>query len=191
MGLPDTKFVSIEEYLDAERIALEKHEYYQGEIYAMSGASLPHNIIFRNVFIELGVKLKGKTCQPFSSDLRIHVPKNSLFTYPDISIICGKPETLDETFDTVVNPSVIIEILSKSTRDYDKGQKFTLYRDIESLQEYVLIDSQEIRIEKYKRNKDDSWLLTEYKSLEDQFIIETIQEEFGLEEIYLDALASK
>src|SRR5882757_2625151 len=125
-------YISVEDYLKAERAATEKHEYYQGEIFAMSGASLKHNRISVNVLTELGNKLKGKGCQPYGSDLRIHIPKNTLFTYPDISIICGDPNLTDNSFDTATNPSVIIELLSKSTRNYDKGEKFTLYRDIAS-----------------------------------------------------------
>ncbi len=94
---------------------------------------------------------------------------------------------LDDKFDTATNPSVIIEILSKSTRDYDKGQKFTLYRDIDSLQEYILIDSESIRIEKYVRNQDESWIFRDYKSTHEKFSIETIQEELLIAEIYMDA----
>ena len=184
MGLPEIKYVSIEEYLHSERNTPEKNEYYKGEIFAMGGTSLPHNIVFKNMFISLGVKLKGKNCQPFGSDLRIHIPKNTLFTYPDISIICGKPETTDDKFDTVTNPSVIIEILFESTRNYDKGGKFTLYREIATLQEYILIDSEFIRVEKFKRNDDESWQLTEYKSLSDIFHIDTIDEEFLLQDVY-------
>jgi Uma2 family endonuclease len=184
MGLPEIKYISIVEYLHSERDTPEKHEYYRGEIFAMGGTSLPHNIIFKNMFGHLFSKLKGKNCQPFGSDLRIHIPKNTLFTYPDISIICGKPETTDHTFDTVTNPSVIIEILSESTRNYDKGSKFTLYREIESLQEYILIDSASVMVEKFVKNDDQSWQLTDYKMRSDTFKIKTIQEDFLLDEIY-------
>ncbi len=113
MGLPEIHYISEKDYLDAERLALDKHEYYQGEIFAMSGASLPHNKIFSNTFSDIFTKLKGKKCQSFGSDLRIHIPKNTLYTYPDISIICGEIETTDDKFDTITNPSVIIEILSR------------------------------------------------------------------------------
>ncbi|MFZ1525877.1 MAG: Uma2 family endonuclease, partial [Saprospiraceae bacterium] len=133
MGLPEKQYFTPEQYLESERLALEKHEFYLGEIFAMSGASFRHNQIFKNTYGNLFNKLKGKPCQPYGSDLRIHIPNNSLYTYPDISIICGKPEMTDTVKDTITNPSVIIEILSKSTYDYDKGQKFTLYRDIDSL----------------------------------------------------------
>jgi Uma2 family endonuclease len=109
---------------------------------------------FSNCFGNLLLKLKGKNGRRFGSDLRIHIPLNSLYTYPDISIIYGKIETTDDKFDSATKPSVIFEILSASTRNYDKGEKFTLYRDIESLQEYIVIDSEKISVEKHKRNTD-------------------------------------
>lgn len=177
-------YISQDEYLTEERAALDKHEYYQGEIFAMSGASLKHNKIFSNLFIDIGSKLKGKNCRPYGSDLRIHIPKNTLYTYPDISIICGDPDLTDQEFDTATNPSVIIELLSKSTRNYDKGEKFTLYRDIDSLKEYVLVDTEKIYVEKHIRNADKSWQLTDYRSLENSFTIDSIQHSFSLMDIY-------
>ncbi len=182
--VPVYKNISAAEYLTVERDAFEKHEYYQGEVFAMSGASRKHNIIFSHVFGELSSKLKGKNCMPFGSDLRIHIPKNTLYTYPDISIICGEMECTDDLFDTIVNPSVIIELLSKSTRNYDKGEKFTLYRDIDSLQEYILIDTEKIYVEAHIRNKDNSWKLTEFKSLENSFLINTVNLSIALKDIY-------
>lgn len=184
MGLPEILYISEKDYLEAERLAFEKHEYYKGEIFAMSGASIPHNKIFSNSFADIGTKLKGKKCQPFGSDLRIHIPKNTLYTYPDISIICGEIETTDDKFDTITNPSVIIEILSPSTRNYDKGEKFTLYREIDSLQEYILIDSERIMVEKFIRNADNSWQLTDYKTIEQSFSIATVSIEMQLKDIY-------
>ena len=178
------------EYLSAERAASQKYEYYNGEVFAMSGASLKHNVIFRNTYIKLGLKLQGKSCQPFGSDLRIHIPKNTLYTYPDITIICGEPETTDDTTDTISNPTVIIEILSKSKRDYDKGSKFTLYRDIPTLKDYILIDSESVRVEKYSRNVDNSWLLNEYKTEKDSLLIESIQESLSLSDIYFEVMES-
>ena len=183
-GAPELKYVTAAEYLETERLALEKHEFFKGEVFAMSGASISHNRLLKNCLVNLGTKLMGKKCEPFGSDLRIHIPKNTLFTYPDISIICGEIETTDDKFDTVTNPSVIIEILSPSTRDYDIGKKFNLYRDIDSLKEYILIDSENIVVEKHTRNNDNSWLLTEYKSIEATFLIETVGLEMKLSEIY-------
>ena len=184
MGRAELNYISQEEYLDAERLATNKHEYYKGEIFAISGARIAHNMIFKNTFVDIANKLKGKKCQPFGSDLRIHIPSNTLYTYPDISIICGEIDTLDDTFDTATNPSVIIEILSESTRNYDKGGKFTLYRAIESLQEYILIDSESVMVEKFIRNADNSWQLTEYITLEQKFSIATLAIELQLADIY-------
>lgn len=186
MGAQELKHITQEEYLKFERSATEKHEYFQGEIFAMSGASFEHNIIFKNSYLELGTKLKGKKCQPYGSDLRIHIPKNSLYTYPDISIVCGNLESADNKFDTAINPSVIFEILSKSTESYDRNQKFDLYRDISSLQEYIMIHSEKIQVIKYLRNADNSWLMTNYVSLEDSFIIQAVDVELKLADIYLD-----
>jgi len=178
------KFVPQEDYLESEREALEKHEYYQGEVFAMSGASAKRNRIFTNLFVDIGSKLKGKGCIPYSNDLRIHIPKNTLYTYPDISIICGEMEFTDDKFDTAANPSVIIEILSNSIRNYDMGEKFTLYRDIDTLQEYILIDSEKVYVEKHIRNADNSWQLTDHRSIENSFIISTINQHFLLKDIY-------
>nr|WP_315196779.1 Uma2 family endonuclease [uncultured Flavobacterium sp.] len=184
MGLPEIKYITEKEYLDAERLVAEKHEYFQGEIFAMSGASKNHNEIAVNCIYELKSKLKGKPCRPYGSDFRVSIPKNTLYTYPDISVFCSEPETLDNLEDTATNPSVIIEILSKSTRNYDQGQKFALYRQIDSLKEYILIDSEEIKVIKHTKNDDGSWLLVEYKDIENQFFINAIRVELSLVDIY-------
>jgi Uma2 family endonuclease len=184
MGKAELKYISAEEYLYYERKAETKHEYFQGEIFAMSGASFVHNRIFSNTLADVVTKLKGKKCRAFSSDLRVHVKKNSLYCYPDLSVICNKPNFVDKTFDTVTNPTVIFEILSKSTRSYDKGQKFTLYRDIETLKEYILIDSENIGVEMFSKNDDNSWTLTEYKNLEDIFHIKAIEVSLALTDVY-------
>ena len=191
MGAPELKYITPEDFLTAERLAIQKHEYFKGEVFAMSGASIPHNVIAVNCITELGSKLKGKKCRPYGSDLRVHIPKNSLYTYPDISIICGDVETTDDKFDTATNPSVIIEILSASTRNYDKGQKFDLYRDIESLREYILIDSEQIKVDKFYRNEDNSWLLTEYKTIESSFLVTTVDVKLLLADIYFDVKFSE
>ncbi|MBK9566798.1 MAG: Uma2 family endonuclease [Saprospiraceae bacterium] len=191
MGLPEKQYITPEQYLESERLALEKHEFYLGEIFAMSGASFRHNQIFKNTYGNLFNKLKGKPCQPYGSDLRIHIPNNSLYTYPDISIICGKPEMTDTVKDTITNPSVIIEILSKSTYDYDKGQKFTLYRDIDSLREYILIDSMSIRVEHYFKNEDSSWTLKDYRTIDAKLNIETISADLLLSDVYVDVFVDE
>lgn len=177
-------YISPEEYLEQEMAAVEKHEYYRGEVFGMSGASREHNEIYSNIFTDIGSKLKGKGCKPYGSDFRVHIPKNTLYTYPDIIIICGDPELIDEKFGTVTNPSVIFELLSHSTRNYYKGEKFTLYRDIGSLKEYILVDTERIHVEKHIRREDNSWVLTDYRSLDEFFTIETVQVSLLLKDVY-------
>jgi len=177
-------YISPEEYLEQEMAAVEKHEYYRGEVFGMSGASREHNEIYSNIFTDIGSKLKGKGCKPYGSDFRVHIPKNTLYTYPDIIIICGDPELIDEKFGTVTNPSVIFELLSHSSRNYDKGEKFTLYRDIGSLKEYILVDTERIHVEKHIRREDNSWVLTDYRSLDEFFTIETVQVSLLLKDVY-------
>jgi Uma2 family endonuclease len=184
MRLPETKFISEKEYLVAERLATEKHEYFQGEVFVMSGASKAHNEIFSNAFGEFVIQLKGKKCRPYGSDFRVNIPKNTLYTYPDISVYCNEPETLDAENDTAVNPTVIIEILSPSTRNYDLGGKFTLYRQIESLKDYILIDSEVAKVITYTKNNDGSWLLVEYNAIEDSFSIPSIGVTLNLVDLY-------
>ena len=176
--------MSIEAYLEMENAADEKHEYYKGEIFAMSGAKVSHNIIAGNLFALLFNKLKGKKCKPFNSDQRIHIPSNSLFTYPDISIICGEVITLNNDDYNVLNPTVLVEVLSKSTKNYDRGEKFKLYRDIKTLKEYILVDSESIQIEIFRLNANNHWELEEYNSLTNVVTIKAVDETIFLSEIY-------
>ena len=177
---------TVEEYLAMERVSIEKHEYFQGEIFNMAGAGNRHNLIFSNVFGDLTYKLKGKSCRPFGSDMRIHIPNNTLFTYPDISIICGKISFLDLDKDTATLPIVLIEILSHSTKNYDRGEKFKLYRDIPTLREYILIDSENINVEVFRLNEQGHWELEEYRSIVDALKIPSVEVTIPLKEIYLD-----
>ena len=143
------KVFSIEEYLEYENASQEKHEYYNGEIFAMAGASDDHAAIETNLIISLGNALKKSHCKPRVSSKRIHIPSNTLFTYPDITIGCKDAWPESET--RAVLPKVIIEVLSKSTRKYDRGKKFELYKDIPGFQEYVLVDSQKPAIDIYRK----------------------------------------
>jgi len=178
------KGLSIDEYLAFERDATVKHEYYRGEVFAMSGASPRHNIIFSNLFIELGIQLKGKECRPYGSDMRVHIPENTLFTYPDISVFCSELKTLNHEDDSVIGPSVLFEILSPSTKNYDRGEKFKLYRDIPSLREYILIDTESIWVEAFRINASNHWELEEYKSLETILTIRSVDVSISLHDIY-------
>ena len=154
------KMYTQEEYLELERAAEYKSEYYRGEIFAMSGARLNHNRIKENLSIEIGLFLKGKSCRSLSSDMRVHIPENTLYTYPDLLIVCGKPILLDDHMDTLLNPSVIIEVLSPSTASYDQGKKFHFYRSMESLVEYILIDSQEVGAVVHRKGSDGVWFVS-------------------------------
>jgi len=177
---------TIEEYLAREEQSDIKHEYYQGEVFAMSGASMPHNIIHSNLFGSIANFLKGKSCRPFGSDLRVHIPTNTLFTYPDITIVCDKIETRNNDQYNLLNPAVIIEILSRTTRDYDRGTKFNLYRAIPSLKEYILVDSEAIKIEAFYINPNKHWELQEYRQQEALLHIQTIGYSLPLADIYED-----
>ena len=176
--------ISIEEYLEMENASPEKHEYYQGEVFAMSGAKVPHVIIRDNVLTALKQKLKGKPCKPFGNDMRIHIEANTLFTYPDISIVCGDIITLNNDEYNVLNPSVLIEVLSKGTKNYDRGDKFKLYREIPTLKEYVLIDSESLSVEIFRLNENKHWELEEYKTDAESFEIKTINTNLSFDEVY-------
>jgi len=175
--------ISIEEYLAFERGSHEKHEYFKGEVFAMSGAGPRHNIIFSNLFGEIVIKLKGKSCKPFGSDMRLHIPQSTLFTYPDISIYCGELN-YDLEDDNAINPTVLIEILSPSTRDFDRGGKFKLYREIPSLKEYVLVDTESILVEVFRVNESAHWELEEYKSPEQTLQFTSLSISVALKDIY-------
>jgi Uma2 family endonuclease len=181
-----------DEYLQMERASDEKHEYFKGEIFrmhghgdllAMSGAGDNHNEIFSNFFGELAFRFKGKNCRPYGPDMRMHIPENTLYTYPDISIYCKKPvEGLDD--DIATSPTIIVEILSPSTRNYDMGGKFDLYRDIPSLKEYILVETQSVRVNVFRINEGGHWELEEYKNIQDILLIKAIQISISLTDIY-------
>jgi Uma2 family endonuclease len=183
---PKYNYVSPETYLTMERASDEKHEYYKGEVFAMSGASWEHNVIAFNINRLIAPAIHKKGCKLFGSDFRIHIPENTLFTYPDFTIVCENYQSGLMYADNLTNPSVIIEILSKSTRDYDRGTKFSLYRQIKTLKEYILIDSTSVCVEIYKHHPDNSWQLTEFKQLSDNFFISTIGLTLHLKDIYED-----
>lgn len=184
IALYGKKQFTIEEYLEYENASEEKHEYYQGEIFAMSGPKVTHNIIAGNLFGEIQQKLKGRTCKPFNSDQRIYIPQNTLFTYPDISIICGDILTKDNDEWNIINPAVLIEVLSPSTRNYDKGEKFGLYRDIASLKEYIIVDSEKVHIEVFRINATGHWELEEYKTINGQLEVRAIGLFISMSDVY-------
>jgi Uma2 family endonuclease len=178
------KRYTIAEYLEMENAATEKHEYYQGEIYAMSGAKLERNLVSGNLYFHTRQKLSGKPCKPYGSDTRIYVEKNTLFTYPDLSIICGDPVSLDNDKMNFLNPTVIFEVASPATRDYDKGSKFKLYRDIVTLKEYVLVDPLTVSIEVFFINRLGNWELREYNDISQKLELKSVDIIVPLTDIY-------
>lgn len=179
-----TKLISIEEYLLQEESAKEKHEYYRGKVFAMSGGSIAHNQAVRNALTAIDNFLKGSQCQVFSSDLKVQIEANTLFTYPDLSIVCGNIEKWSNRNDTITNPSVIIEVLSPGAANYDHGQKFKLYRDIPSLKEYILISSTELLVERYLKQSAHFWNYNETKDMEEYFLVASIGFSCPIAEIY-------
>lgn len=177
-------YITPEEYLALERRSEHRSEYYGGEIFAMTGASRKHNLIVVNIGSELRNRLKGRACETYTSDMRVHVPATGLYTYPDVVVVCGEPQLEDENLDTLLNPVLIVEVLSKSTARYDRADKFTDYRSIPSFKEYMLVAQDEYRVEHYARQSDSRWLLTEYRSLEDAVLLVSLDCSLPLKEIY-------
>lgn len=173
------------EYLIIERAALEKSEYYKGEIVSMAGATRNHNRVRDNINGEVIYQLKHASCQSFSSDMRVHLPDTSLYAYPDIVIVCGEPELIPDEFDNLMNPCAIIEVLSDGTEGYDRGRKFHRYRAIPSLAEYILVDSQTISVEVLRKNEQGLWtLIEEADDLTASFTISTIGLTIPLSTVY-------
>jgi Uma2 family endonuclease len=177
-------FLSPAEYLEIERRAEYKSEYFRGEMFAMAGASLRHVTIVGNLVGELRQRLKGKRCGAYSTDLRLQVSPTGLYTYPDVMVICGEAQYADNRQDTVLNPGIIIEVLSESTRDYDRGRKFLYYRALPSLQEYLTVEQDSIHVEHSRRQQSGQWLLSEFEKREDSISLDSIGCVLPLTEIY-------
>lgn len=172
-----------EEYLARERKALDKSEYRDGRIYTMPGASRKHNIIASHVTGELYIQLRARSCEVYSSDMRVKVSPTGAYTYPDVVVVCEEPQFEDTHFDTLLNPTVLIEVLSPSTAAYDRGEKFASYQKLNSLCEYVLISQDRVQVEYYLR-QEQTWDLTEFRSLSDVFRLVSIACELSLQAIY-------
>jgi len=174
-----------EEYLALEEMAEVKevkYEFYQGEIFAMSGGTFKHSRIKVNTVSALHQKLRGKSCQLIDSDMRIATP-SGLMTYPDASVFCGQPELTDNQ-RTLLNPVVIIEVLSPSTRRYDKSDKFMLYRSIPTFRDYLLVDSEQVQVQHFRKTDNNEWILHEYFDLTEEVYLGSIDEFLSLAEMY-------
>ncbi|MGA9998395.1 MAG: Uma2 family endonuclease [Pyrinomonadaceae bacterium] len=177
-------FITPEEYLALERAAETKSEYFNGEVFAMVGASRKHNLIATNIIIELGRQLKGKPCETYTNDMRVKIPATGLYTYPDVVVVCGEPEFEDEHVDTLLNPTLLVEVLSRSTQSYDRIEKFGYYRTIESLAEYLLVAQDEYRVEQYVKQADKRWLLSDVRSLDSTVELASVLCVLPLTEVY-------
>ena len=176
-------YLTPEEYLAFERKATTKNEYLNGQIVAMSGASFVHNFITMNIANQLYNQLRGGECQVATSDMRVKVTQTESYFYPDVVVVCGKPLSEDNTFDTLLNPTVIVEMLSPSTETYDRGEKFAHYKRVESLKEYILVSQDRARVEHYLR-QESKWLQNEFLKLDDVMPLISIECELPLQDIY-------
>lgn len=175
---------TLEDYLDLEEHSGLRHEFYRGTIFAMAGASQEHNRIAFNLTRSLILQMQGKSCDIFGSDQRVHIPANSLYTYPDLIIVCDPPIMSGEENMSMTNPSVIVEVLSPTTKEYDKTTKFSLYRDIPSFQEYILIDSRSVLVEHHYKNADGQWICQTSDPFTDSLAIKAVDVSVLLSDIY-------
>ncbi len=177
-----------EEYIALERKALPdseiiRHEYLNGELIAMSGASRAHNLITGNISGELRTLLRGSGCETYANDMRVSTPATASYFYPDVVIVCDEPRFEDDVFDTLLNPIILVEVLSPTTEAYDRGEKFAHYRQLTSLQEYVLVSQDQIRVEHYRR-QERQWIFTDFQKREEILPLISIQCELPIQEIY-------
>jgi Uma2 family endonuclease len=189
MGLvaSQPKHWTVAEYLRMERDAVEKHEYRDGEVVAMAGGTPPHSLIILNVGGEIRSRLKGSPCRAYESNLRVFVPRDVRYVYPDLSVICGPVQfdPKDDGRQTAMNPRVIVEVLSPTTEAYDRGEKFRRYLQIPSFEEYVLVSQVVPVIETYRRQADGTWNFRVYQGLEAVARIETLAIDLPLAEAFL------
>ncbi len=184
MSTPPKTFVTPEEYLERERKAEYKSEYYQGEVFAMSWVSRKHDGIAVQLIFLAVQHLRGKKCRPFTAEMRVLVEPSGLYTYPDLSVVCGPPRFADEHVDMLTNPTLLIEILSPSTENYDRGRKAKMYREIPSLRELLLIAQDEYEVELSRRQADGTWSLMQVKGLDESIELASINYTLKLRDLY-------
>ena len=177
-------YLSPEEYLALERKAEFKSEYMDGVVYALAGASPRHNLIVANVIINLGGQLKGRPSKVYPSDLKVGVPSSGRFFYPDVSVVCGDDEFAYDEKDVILNPTLIVEVSSESTAAFDRGKKFLSYQQIPSLQDYLLVSQDEILVEGYARQSNDTWLYTKVMGSDGSLTLRSIGCELAVKDIY-------
>ena len=181
--LPAQTYLTPEEYLTWERKQPFKNEYYNGQIIAMSGASRWHNRIAVDITVQLSNQLMESECEVFAGEMRVRTSPTVSYLYPDVIVVCGEPRFEDDTFDTLLNPIVVIEVLSPSTAAYDRGEKFESYKQLASLQDYILISQDRVRVEHYCR-RETQWNRNILEHLEDMLSLTSIECEVPLRAIY-------
>ncbi|MDX6695617.1 MAG: hypothetical protein QOF02_3220 [Blastocatellia bacterium] len=184
MSTQPQTYLTPEEYLTIERQATDKSEYVDGVMYAMSGASFKHNVIVANVVAELVQQLKGRPCLALPSDIKVRMPDSRKFFYPDVSVVCGEPQFHDERSDVLLNPTLIVEVLSESTAAFDRGEKFQAYQQLDSLQEYLLVSQDKIFIEQYVRQAREKWTYIAMVGLESSLTLPSIECALSLKAVY-------
>jgi Uma2 family endonuclease len=182
-AVPVTRF-TLAEYLAREEAAASKSEFYGGQVFAMAGGTAQHGEIAVNIVGGLLVRLRGTPCRPYNSDVQVYIPANGLVTYPDAYVVCGGKEFDSQAPNAIINPSVIFEVLSKSTENYDRSQKFQLYSQLDSFREYVLVAQDKPRVERFVRRNDGSWILTNFVGLDAVVELTTLGCSLSLAEIY-------
>ena len=184
MSAQSQTFLTPEQYLEIERRAETRSEYWRGAMFAMAGASRDHSLLKTNLVAALGQQLRKRPCEVYSSEMRVWIPATGLYTYPDVIVVCGEPRFTDDYADTLINPAFLAEILSPSTEAYDRGRKFEHYRAVESLQEYLLVAQDRLHVDLYARQPDGTWLLREAARSEEVPELKSIGCQLPLADLY-------
>ena len=190
-------YLTPEEYIAFERKAspgseIIRHEYVNGELIAMSGASRVHNLLTINISTALHTRLRGRGCETYANEMRVSAPLTASYFYPDVVVVCEEPRFEDDVFDILLNPLILVEVLSPSTEAYDRGEKFAQYRELASLQEYILVSQDRVLVEHFRREEKRAaarvtgkeWIFTDYRKVEEVLLLPSIQSELPLQEIY-------
>ena len=181
--------LTVAEYITQEQESDTKYEYYNGEIFALAGGSINHGLLCGNIYSEIRSELRKKQspCKPLTSEIKLNIKEKNSYVYPDTMVICGEMKTSENDANSVSNPILIVEVLSKSTANYDRGDKFFLYKQISSLQEYVLIEQDKAQVDVfYKKPESDLWRISRYEGLNTKVKFQSIKIEIEMSELYFD-----